>query len=75
MPVTLTDLVGIECSASGTGERANRCALLACGDSTNGRTTQGRSRHSQFIPMFLPESAMTTMTSSLRRGYWSYWTN
>lgn len=68
MPMSFPNLVGVDCSAAGAYQRPDRRPFSSAGQTANRRTAQRRSTHRQFIPMLLPKSAVTSMTSRLRRA-------
>jgi hypothetical protein len=68
MTMPFPKFVSVEGSTSPTGQRADRCTFLSTREPTDACTAQGGSGDRQFVAMFLPESAMTTMTPGRLSG-------
>ena len=72
MPVPFAKLVSVKGSAPTACQGSNRRALFATSESADSGATKCGSGHRQFVPVFLPESTMTSMSSRLRRGIRAY---
>ena len=71
MPVALPKFIGIDRARPGARARPNQRAFLPVRYTANGGPGCGRSRHSKFVAMLLPESpAMAAMPPCLRRRDW-----
>ena len=64
--MTLPQFIGVQSPASRADAGADKRALLAAGEATDGRASDRGPSDGQLIAMFFPETAVTAMTYGLR---------